>query len=101
MEILLINPLIRKSAKPCNFPSGLGYIASTLLKEKHKVTVLDIDGYRYSKKVVEKKIKEILKNKKIKTVGIGCLITCYNYVKWLEERVMELKTEIDECIECQ
>ena len=79
MKILLINPPIREWAKPNIFPSGLGYIASVLLREGHQVEVLDINGYRFSKEEVEKKIKE----SDFDVVGIGGIVTVYKYVKWL------------------
>ncbi len=79
MKILLINPPIREWAKPNVFPAGLGYIAAVLLKEGHKVEVLDINGYRYSKEEVEKRIKEA----DYDVVGIGGIVTTYRYVKWL------------------
>lgn len=79
MKILLINPPVREWAKPNVFPLGLGYIAAALLKEGHQLEVLDINGYRFSKDVVENKIQEI----DFDLVGIGGIITIYKYVKWL------------------
>lgn len=79
MKILLINPPIREWAKPNVFPAGLGYIAAVLLEEGHKVDVLDINGYRYSKEEVEKRIKEA----DYDIAGIGGIVTTYKYIKWL------------------
>lgn len=75
MKILLINPPVRHYM----FPLGLGYIASCLREEGHDVNVLDIDGCRYPKEVVERK----LKNHDFEAVGISGMITTYPYVKWL------------------
>lgn len=81
MKILLINPPIREWAKPNVFPLGLGYIASVLLQEKHKVEILDINGHRFSKEEVERKIKEA----NFDVAGIGGIVTTYKYIKWLVE----------------
>src|SRR3989344_5873724 len=83
MKILLINPPIRLNEKPSNFPFGLGYIAAVLLREGYKVDVLDINWCRYNDKEIEKILRRKLIEDKIDVVGIGCLITCYSYVKWL------------------
>ena len=79
MNILLINPPIREWSKPNVFPLGLGYIASVLLQEKHKVEILDINAFRYSKIEVEDKIRTT----QFDIVGIGGIITTYKYTKWL------------------
>ncbi len=92
-KILLINPPIRETAPPSMFPSGLGYIAAILLKENYDVKVLDINGYRYDKETVKKSLYEFLINQGIDFVGIGCLITCYNYAKWLIQTIKEIKPE--------
>lgn len=89
-KILLVNPPIRVTAKPGVFPSGLGYIAAVLLKDGYDVQVLDINGHRYDKETVRKKLAEFLNIGNIDVVGIGCLITCYNYVKWLIKTIKEI-----------
>lgn len=79
MKVLLINPPIREWAKPNILPTGLSYIAAVLLQDGHKVEVLDINGYRYSKEEVERRIKAA----DYDITGIGGIITTYRYVKWL------------------
>lgn len=79
MKVLLINPPIREWAAPNCVPLGLGYIASVLLQEGHKVEIWDINASRWSKEEVEKKIK----NSSYDIAGIGGIITVYKYVKWL------------------
>lgn len=79
MNILLINPPVREWSKPNLFPAGLGYIAAVLLRERHKVEVLDINAYRFSKEEVEDKIRKA----DFDVVGIGGIITTYKYIKWL------------------
>lgn len=79
MKILLINPPIREWAKPNVFPTGLGYIASVLLREGHGVEVMDINAHRWNKAEVEEKIKNYV----FDAAGIGGIVTTYGYVKWL------------------
>lgn len=81
MKILLINPLVREWAKPNVFPLGLGYIVALLLKEGHKVEVLDINANRFSKEEVEDRIKSA----DFDAAGISGIITTYRYVKWLAQ----------------
>ena len=79
MKILLINPPIREWSKPNVFPLGLGYIASILLRDHHEVQVLDINAYRWDREEVEEKVK----GASFDVVGIGGIVTTYQYVKWL------------------
>lgn len=79
MKILLINPPIRKWAKPNCFPLGLGYVAAVLQRVGYDVEVLDINAYRYEKIQVEERIK----NAEFDVAGIGGIVTTYKYVKWI------------------
>jgi len=79
MRVLLINPPIREWAKPNCFPSGLGYVASSLINAGHQVEVIDINAYRWKKDEVEKKIE----GASFDLVGIGGMVTIYRYIKWL------------------
>ena len=89
MKILLINPPIRVNAPPFMFPLGLGYVASTLIEDGHRVDVLDINGYRYTSKEVCQKIGTF----DYEVVCIGGLITQYSYVKWLTRVIKQLKPQ--------
>ena len=79
MKVLLINCPVRERAPPYSLNLGLAYLISFLRKAKHKVEVLDINGYRYSREEVEEKIKEL----KYDMVCTGGLITQYKYLKFL------------------
>ena len=79
MKVLLINPPIREWSKPNVFPLGLGYIAAVLLQEGYEVDVWDINGFRFNKEEVERKIQQA----NFDIVGIGGIITTYKYIKWL------------------
>ena len=90
MKILLISPLLAPKRIPAVYNLGLGYIAASLLQDGHQVSVLDIEGYRYSSKEVIKRIR----NADCEVIGIGTLITGYNYVKWLVKTVRKLKPNV-------
>lgn len=82
MNILLVNPPIREQSNPL-FPMGLGYIAAVLVKAGHKVEVLDIHAERLKKQEAIEKIKK----KEFNVLGIGGIITVYNYIKWLSTEI--------------
>lgn len=44
MKVTLINPPVREKQYPDQFPIGLAYVASVLLKNGHTVNVIDIRG---------------------------------------------------------
>lgn len=80
MDILLINPLIGLSdLSETLFPIGLGYIARVLVEAGHRVEVLDINAYRWKPSKIASEIRKHV----FDIVGITCLITEYNQVKWL------------------
>jgi radical SAM superfamily enzyme YgiQ (UPF0313 family) len=85
MKITLINPLVREEWEPSQFPLGLGYIASSLLEEGHKVDVIDINVHRYNEKELVRLIKRIDSD----AVGIGSVITRYAYMKNLIKMIKE------------
>lgn len=87
MKILLINPPIRLDSPPSVFPLGQGYIAKALMNASHDVKVLDINGMRYPKEIVE----EHLRNLSFDVAAIGGLITTYSYVEWLIQQIKQIK----------
>lgn len=91
-KILLIAPPHRVTEPPA-FPSGLAYISAVLIKENYITKVLDINGYKYSKEEVKEFLNKYLLEEDINIVGIGCLITCYSYVKWLVATIREIKPQ--------
>ena len=91
MNILLISPPVQVNVKP-EIPSlGLSYIAHELKKNAHAVEVLDIDGYRYQKEEVTKRIK----NSDANVIGIGGLATIYSYLRWLVPEIKRLKPDAE------
>lgn len=85
MDILLVNPIIRGSKKPFYFPLGLGYIASVLLNAGHKVEVLDINAYRFTREETFEQIKIL----KFDIVCLTGLVTEYSQIKWLASQFKE------------
>jgi len=85
MKVLLINPPIRViDEHPANFPTGLAIIAAVIREMGHKVEVIDLNAIRKSKE----EIKE-LGFEKYDVIGIGSLISTYNYVKGLIKIIKE------------
>lgn len=84
MRILLVNPPCRS---PVVLPLGLGYIASTLRNEGHKIEILDINAFQYSAQEVE----AILQKGAYDCVGIGGLTSTYKYVKWLASAIKRIR----------
>ena len=78
MNILLINPVIRKNRPPFNFPLGLGIIAAIMRDRGHKVSVYDQNALRTS---FEDMYSDLKKLNNIDIIGIGGLITVYRNVK--------------------
>ncbi|MFH1202760.1 MAG: radical SAM protein [Candidatus Omnitrophota bacterium] len=87
MKVLLMNPPCRS---PNMIPLGLGYIASVLRNDGHKVEILDINAYQYNDREVEEKIKEA----EFDCVGIGGLTTTYKYIKWLTKLIRRLRPKV-------
>ena len=69
---------------------GLAYIASVLRHAGHEVQILDINGYRYS----HERVRQEIKRRAYDVVGIGGLITAYNYVKWLAGAIREERPKV-------
>lgn len=86
MEILLINPLLSPKRQPSVYNIGLGYIATSLLDDGFKVSVLDIEGYRYQ----PKRVLDFIKKANYDAIGIGTLITGYKYTKWLTSEIRKI-----------
>lgn len=74
MKVLLIQPPYRHGRQM--LPTGMAYVAAYLLKAGHEVSFLDADAFIFTKKQLEKKLKE----EEFDVVGIGCIVTAYNFV---------------------
>lgn len=89
MKILLIHPVIREWAKPNCFPSGLGYLAATLLAAGHKVDVLDCNATRPG----EEQFANYIAGSDYDIVGTGGIITAYKTIKKMIAKVKEIHPE--------
>ena len=83
MQILLINPIIRPEETPKYFPLGLGYIASSLIRDGHQVSVMDLSADPYD----EDRFNTRLRATRAEVIGITGLITEYRQIIDLSERV--------------
>jgi radical SAM superfamily enzyme YgiQ (UPF0313 family) len=79
MNILLINPLYRIHQQPWWFPSGMGYIARSLLDEGHNVKILEANAHQYRKE----QVKDLINKSEFDAVGISALVTRYSFIKWV------------------
>ncbi len=88
MNVLFIHPPVREDDTPNSVPIGLGWIASVMQNEGHKVEIMDINAWRYPKE----QVLEILRNKgkDFDIFGISGMITTYNYVKWLQNNLKQM-----------
>ena len=89
MNILLINPPIRETAKPNCMPYGLATIAEVLRRNGFEVDIYDINALRYSKERVTKDLADLSWD----VVGVSGLITTYAYQKWLIDALNAMRPE--------
>ncbi|MBW1705900.1 MAG: B12-binding domain-containing radical SAM protein [Deltaproteobacteria bacterium] len=87
MRILLINPP-SAAIYQAFMPLGLAYIAGSLLRHGHEITVWDVNAEKWSKDEVIKKIKET--EGAFQLVGITALGGDYPYTKWITETFRQL-----------
>ena len=78
MRVLLVNPPVRTTDPPDEYPYGLALIAAVLEQNNIEFDVLDINGNRFS----NKEVITFLKANDYDIVGIGGMITTYAYIKW-------------------
>lgn len=86
MKVLLVNPPLRTNEPSSLYPDGICYVASYLREHGHKVQVLDINGYRWTKA----QFIEVLRRQRFDAVGIGGLVTAFNHVQWISATVTNL-----------
>ena len=91
MRILLINPKDLKGGHYVIIPNlGLGYIAAALLKEKHKVEILDCVKENYGCDDVSR----YCENKKIDIVGFTLFTLLINSVKEYAKSIKKINKDI-------
>ena len=90
MKILLINPIYPDRPQTVYFPLGLAYVASSLIKNGHRVDVLDINGLQLS----EKETLAELTKRDFDLAGTGGIVTAYGHIKWLLASLKAIKPHI-------
>jgi anaerobic magnesium-protoporphyrin IX monomethyl ester cyclase len=90
MRILLINPLSNKLFERF-LPLGLAYIAGSLIRKGHDITVWDINAEGWSREEVLNKIKET--GGSYQLIGISALAGDYKYVRWLSYSIKKTHPE--------
>jgi radical SAM superfamily enzyme YgiQ (UPF0313 family) len=90
MKVLLIAPTSHYNhhypsfVSSVLFPSGFGYLASSLREAGHKVVGLNpnnIVGYPSAKAMIKDKISQVLKEKDFDLIGLGGLCTDYAFIR--------------------
>ena len=101
LKVLLINPPIREWSYPNIEPLGLAYIASVIVMDGHKLSVLDLNALRakpitdsimYEKQMfelIEKTMLEVCPD----VVGIGGIITQYSKIKKILKFCKNIKSD--------
>lgn len=84
VSFLLINAPSPNLASPANFPIGIGYIASNLLKNGHCVQVLDLNLHKGNG---EEMLRRIFKMGEFDVFGIGALTPSFEIVKFLAKAI--------------
>jgi radical SAM superfamily enzyme YgiQ (UPF0313 family) len=74
------------SLKPYVYPMGLAYIAAVLRQNGYEVSILDVNAYRWS----QDEVMRCVSQKSFDVLGIGGLVTTYNYVKWFSYAAKQL-----------
>ena len=87
MRVLLINPPYRHDRT--NYPIGLAHIGTELISHGHQVQVIDADAFQYSRRDVS----AMLKDYRYDVVGIGSMITAYNFVDFVITEIKRIKHE--------
>jgi len=82
-DIVLIFPPIRVWDQPRNFPTGLGLLAARLRLQGFRVAVIDANGLRCR----DDEVCDLVRRYDPAVIGIGGLITTYNWVKRITRRL--------------
>jgi anaerobic magnesium-protoporphyrin IX monomethyl ester cyclase len=90
MKVILVNPPLRTNVPATLYPVGICYVASYLRENGHKVQVLDINGYRWTKQEFIK----VLERQSFEAVGIGGLVTAFNHVEWISHHIKSIHPDV-------
>ncbi len=82
IDLVLVNPPVRLNDVPRNFPQGLGSLAAFARSEGYDVYVIDANAERLTVGRALTALSDLSNNwGPIKTVGVGGLITTWNWSK--------------------
>jgi anaerobic magnesium-protoporphyrin IX monomethyl ester cyclase len=90
IRVLLINPPLRTNVSATLYPIGICYVASYLREHGHKVQVLDINGFRWTKA----EFVRIFSQQSYDAVGIGGLVTAFNHVDWITTHIRSVNENV-------
>ncbi len=83
MDILFINPSLRRGAKTKLLPVGLGYVMTFIHEQGYKFDLLDVDINDYT----DEDIEDYLAQHQFDVILSGCIVTNYKWMKWLTKTV--------------
>lgn len=83
MEMLFVNPCLRKGGFTKILPVGLGCVMTYFHEYGKKFTLLDVDINEYDDEYIENYIK----NHHFKFVLLGSIVTHYKWIKWFVNMV--------------
>ena len=76
-KILLVNPVVRQEDVPRHIPYGIALLASIAMEKGHLVQIYDANAWRLN----DQTLIEVCQADDWDIIGIGGLITTYNFVK--------------------
>ena len=79
MDILFINPSLRRGAKTKLLPVGLGYVMTFIHEQGYKFDLLDVDINDYT----DEDIEDYLAQHQYDVILSGCIVTNYKWMKWI------------------
>lgn len=88
MKVLFVLPPFRYGRDV--LPLGPAYIASMLLKNSHKVAVLDVDAFEYTRK----ELMQLFQRLDYDVIATGGMATAYKFVKDISEDIKKIRPDV-------
>lgn len=93
MKVILICPKVAALRTPLMHNIGIAYVAASLRHAGYTPEIIDIFGKRYSDFEVLSILKTSLNVPEKIWIGIGSIVTCYSYVKWLVKEIKKIRPD--------